>query len=255
MLVELPNGILEGGDHFNLVEIDEIRGKQQNYLADKDLVVGNVGHVSKILNDVVKSLQTKQGIHWRGSLKEVLDRFCSGDLETILVKLRENTYGPRFYHESNCIHCNHLNKNLRIDLDKLEIKALPVEELADSSKRTLMLPKGKVEIELKPLLLKDIPELIKIGQQKRDQLITASLSLFIKRFGEKPKASQQDLDEMSASDLAYINEKVEEIKLEGTIDLDIINDCSGCKKEYTQKLNVYDPSFFVPTKVSTNILT
>ena len=52
MLVKLPNGLIDGQDVFNYVEIDEIRGKQQNYLADKDLVVDNIGHVTKLLEDL-----------------------------------------------------------------------------------------------------------------------------------------------------------------------------------------------------------
>ena len=93
MLIQLPNGLLDGSDLFNYAEIDELRGKQQNYLADKELVVGNIGHVPKILGDMVKSLQTKEGLAWKGKIEDGIQKLPSGDLETILIKIRENTYG------------------------------------------------------------------------------------------------------------------------------------------------------------------
>jgi hypothetical protein len=248
MRIKLPNGLIDGADLFNYAEIDEIRGKQQNYLINKDLVVNNFGHIPRILEDLVKSLQTKEGLTWGGEIKEAIQKLPSGDIETILIRIRENTFGPRFYHESQCPHCNTINKDLRLDLDKLEVTEMPLEEMLDKSKRTFMLPKSKLEIELKPFYLRDLFEALKITSNKQDELVTGTLALSIRRLGEKSKVTPKDLEEIPASDIAFLNEQAEGLKLEGTIDTEIINDCCSCKKEFKSKINCFDPSFFSLTR-------
>ena len=36
MRVRLPNGFIDGQDYFKFAQIDELRGKQQNYLANRE---------------------------------------------------------------------------------------------------------------------------------------------------------------------------------------------------------------------------
>lgn len=252
MRIKLPNGLLDGADLFNYAQIDELRGKQQNYLNNKDLVVGNIGHIPRILEDMIKALETEQGLKWNGDIKEAIEKLPSGDIETILIKIRENTYGARLYLELDCPNCQHKNKDLRIDLDKLELDCMSVEEMIDKAKRTVKLPKSGLEVELKPMYLKDMFEALKIATKGQDELITSSLSLFMKRLGDNNKVTKKDLEDMPSSDIAFLNEiaEKEDMKLEGSIDTDIINTCSDCKKEFTSKLNPYDPAFFSPTRVS-----
>lgn len=250
MRLKLPNGLLDGVDLFNYVEVDELRGKQQNYLANKDLVVGNVGHIPKILEDLIKSFQTEQGLSWKGNISEGIYKIPSGDIETILIGIRSHTFGPRFYHEADCPHCGNKNKDLRIDLDKLELKSFSIEDLMNKEARTIKLPRSGKDVELRPLYMKDIFDSIKITADKQDQLITSSMCLFIKRLGDNDKVTGKDIEDMPSADIAYLNETVDStnLKLEGTIDTDIINTCSKCKKEFNSKLNPYDPYFFSPTK-------
>jgi hypothetical protein len=248
MLVRLPNGLVDGADHFNVVEVDELRGKQQNYLADKELVVGNIGHVPKILEDMILSLQTEQGLKWQGKIPEVIWKLSSGDLETILIKIRENTYGPRFYHQAQCTHCQHIMINLRLDLDKLEIKYYPLTELVKP--KVLTLPKSGLEVELKPIFLRDLFDSIKIMTGKQDKLVTSVLALSMKRLGNNQKVTSQDVENLSMRDLDYLRDQSEGLQLEGEIDTNVQIDCSNCHKEFEMKLNVFDPSFFAPTKGS-----
>lgn len=255
MLIQLPNGLLDGADLFNYAEIDELRGKQQNYLADKELVLGNIGHVPKILCDMVKSLQTKEGMAWKGKIEDAIQKLPSGDLETILIKVRENTYGGRFYFEATCTHCGTKQKNLRLDLDKLELDVMPAEELIKS--KTVELPKSKKEVELKPLYMKDLFEVLKITTTKHDELVTSLLSVSIKRLGDKAPVTKNDVDDLPATDLMHLQEEVKNIKLEGSIDTDIDVTCSNkdCKKDFKMKLNCYDSDFFDPTRGSPNTTT
>lgn len=250
MLIQLPNGLLDGSDLFNYAEIDELRGKQQNYLADRELVVGNVGHIPKILADLVLSIQTKEGLKWGGNIEDAIQKLPSGDLETILVKIREKTYGERFYFEAVCPHCEHKNKNLRIDLNTLELDVMPLEQMLDKSQRTFTLPNSQLECEIKPIFLRDIFEVIKITKNKQDKLITSVLALSLKRLGTVQKVTVDDVDKLSMKDIMFLKEKLENVKLEGTIDTDIETTCSSCSQDFSTKLDVFAPDFFDPTRAS-----
>jgi len=261
MLIKLPNGLLDGQDHFRFAEIDELRGKQQNYLVDKDLVVGNIGHVPRILEDMILSLQTEQGLKWKGKISDAVHKLTAGDLETVLIKVRENTYGPRFYHEAQCPHCEAKNKNLRLDLDKLEIDEMPVEEMIKDKK--VELPKSKMIVELKPLYMNDLFEILKITDKKQKTLITSLLTVSMKslavpvdtkaesiEYDVKDRINEKDTETIPASDLMYLQDKVKDFKLEGGIDTTVEVTCSECSKDFSFKLNVYEPGFFDPTKGS-----
>jgi hypothetical protein len=251
MLIQLPNGLLDGADFFNFAEIDELRGRQQNYLANRELVVGNIGHIPKILEDCVLSLQTKEGLKWEGQIKDAVQKLSSGDIETLLIKIRENTYGERFYYESECPHCQAKNKNLRVDLDKLEIDIMPLDQIMDKSRLTFTLPKEGKEVEVKPIYLKDMFESVKVLKGKQDELITSVLSLSIKRLGDNTKVTAKDIEKLSMKDIMFLSEKLENVKVEGSIDTNIESTCSNCNKDFSTRLDVYSADFFVHSKGST----
>lgn len=248
MLIRLPNGLIDGADHFTHARIDELRGKQQNYLTNKELVVGNIGHVPRILEDLVKTIETESGLVWQGNIKDAIQKLPAGDIETMLLKIRENTYGGKYYHEAACTHCEKVNKDLRVDLDKLELTIQPLAAMMDGAKYTTTLPKLDQEVELKPLYLRDLFSAIKMVNGKQDELITTTLALSIKRIGTNSKVTPKDLEDISVSDITHLNEFANKLVLEGYSDLEMTTECVECKKDFTYKLNVYDPSFFFPTK-------
>ena len=248
MHIRLPNGLIDGQDLFNYANIDELRGRDQNYLADRELVVNNLGHIPKILENMILSLETKEGLKWGGKISEAIYKLPMGDLETILVKIRENTYGPKFYHEARCTHCEQVTKNLRLDLDKLELDIMPAEETLKS--KVIHLPKSNVDAELKPLYLKDLFEALKLAQGNNDKIITTSISVGLKRLGEKTKITPEDIDNIPVTDLIHLQEQMEGLKLEGSIDTNIEVACSKCNKDFSMKLGVFDPLFLSPTKAS-----
>jgi hypothetical protein len=252
MLVKLPNGLLDGVDLFNVVNIDELRGKQQNYLIDKELVIGNIGHVPKILEDMVLSFQTESGRPWKGNKAEAIWKLPSGDLETILIKIREKTYGPRYFHEATCTHCGKEHKNLELKLDELELTPMSMEEMLKP--KVFLLPKANVEVELKPVYLEDLMKSAEILKDKQDKLLTSFLQVSIKRIGTKTDITEEDVANLYSTDIDFIKEQAEKVKLEGFIDTDVTINCvakgkkKGCGKDFTVKLNCFDPGFFVHTR-------
>lgn len=248
MRIQLPNGLLDGSDLFNFVVIDELRGKQQNYLADRELVLNNVGHIPKILCDLVLSVETEEGLKWAGNIEEAIYKLPSGDLEMILIKIREKTYGERFYFEAKCPHCETTNKNLRIDLNTLETDVFSIEQMLDKTERVFVLPSSQLEVEIKPIFLRDIFDVIKISKNKQNELITSVLALSLKRLGPNNKVKPEDVAALSMKDILALRDKLEKVKLEGTIDTEIESACTSCGKDFTTKLDVFGSDFFDPSK-------
>lgn len=250
MVIQLPNGLLDGADLFNYAEVDELRGKQQNYLANRELVVGNIGHIPKILEDCVLALQTKEGLKWGGQMKDAIAKLSVGDIETLLVKIRLNTYGERFYFNATCPHCEHENKELKLELDKLDLDVMALDQMMDKSRVTFKLPKSGKEVEVRPLYMADLFESLKVVKTKADKLVTSVIALSLKRIDQKTKVTSEDIDELPAKDLMFLREQLEKVKLEGTIDTKILHDCNNCGKEFETKLDVYSSDFFDPSKGS-----
>lgn len=245
MRIQLPNGLLDGADLFNWATIDELRGKQQNYLADRSLITNNIGHIPKILQDMILSLETAEGIKWQGKMEEAVYKLPSGDIETVLVKIREKTFGPRYFHEALCSHCGHHHKNMCLDLSTLAIDPMPVQELINPHK--ILLPKSGLEVTVRPQFLKDLFALVSIANGEQGKLVTEGMRLSIKAVNGDPNVKPEVLEGLPSSDLYFLAEEIGKIKLEGTIDTKIDIECSACHKEFSVKLNCFKPDFFSHT--------
>jgi hypothetical protein len=254
MRVELPTGFLDGQDLFDYAIVDELRGKQQNYLINRDLVIGNIGHIPKILEDLVISIETKEGMKWQGKIQDAIQKLPSSDIEALLIKIRENTFGPRYYFEAVCPHCGHKHKNQRLDLDKLEVKKYSTQDMLDDAKRTTTLPKCNKSVVLKPMYLKDMFAAAKIASDKHDALITNAVALSLASLDGNP-VTDKEVENLSAADIHHIEKFLEQTKLEGDIDTNIQIDCENCSSEFEIKLNVFEPDFFSPTRASKNSTT
>jgi len=252
MLIRLPNGLVEssGMELFDYAEIDELKGKQQNYLVDESLVIGNIGHVQKILEDLVLSFQNEQGLRWKGKISSGIQRLPVEDLEVILIRIREKTFGPEYFLSAKCDKCGSEIKNLKLDLSKLEVDKLSLDEMMEP--KVVHLPKMDIEIELGPLRLKELLESLKLIKDKKDSLITGFLKLSMRRMGEKTNITNADIEKIPASDIYYLNKEAKNIKLMGNIDTNIQVKCTNkkCKQEFEFKLNPFDPDFFDPSRGS-----
>jgi hypothetical protein len=248
MLIQLPNGLLEGDTLYNYAQIDELRGKQQNYLANRDLIMDNLGHVPKILQDMLLTLETKEGKKWEGDIAKAIHLLPIGDLETLMIRIRENTYGPKFFHDGKCSHCDKIVKNLRLDLDSLALDAMSIEDLKKS--KVVKLPKSNLDAELKPLYLEDLYKAIKIAKEGTSTVVTSSIAVSLKKLGDNSHVTPEDIDNIPASDLVYLQEQLDEMKLEGSIDTNVEVLCPHCNQDFDMKLGVFDPLFFAPTKAT-----
>jgi len=242
MIIELPCGIIHDDKIYDRVRIKELTGRQQNYLVDMELVADSLGHVPKLLEDLTADYQTAEGLPLDMPVKEAIWRLSSEDVEFILLKIREATYGPVMALPVACPHCG-LQQTNRIDLDKLE-----VVQLSDKTVRTkkVELPKSEQTAEVKLLYLRDLFSLYKVLRDGSKQLYTGTLTLSVAKLGEKDEITEDDLLDLPVSDLQKIEEAF--TALRGSLDTTITHECSGCKQDFDTPLPVMDPSFFVQSQ-------
>lgn len=239
MLVELPCGILYQDVVYDRVIVKSLTGRQQNYLIDMDLVAGNIGHIPKLLEDLATSFQTAEGLPLNIPAKDAIWMLPSEDIELILVKIREETFGSVFALPTVCTACG------KQQIKKVLLDKLDVVKLTDKKVRTieLELPKCGKHAEVKLIYLKDMFMLYKNFAEKRASLYTATLAISLKKLGDKENITDEDLLDIPTSDLALVEEKF--VELRGSIDTSLTHECDACNKEYVGQLPVTDPSFFV----------
>lgn len=239
MIVDLPCGIWHEGTLYDQVQVKELTGRQQNYLIDMELVAANLGHVPKLLQDLASNVMTKEGLPLNIPAKDIIWKFSAEDVNVLLLKIREATYGPIMALPTICPHCNK-NEFKKIELDKLEVTTLKDKKVQTCE---VHLPKSDKKAIVKLLYLRDLFKIYEILREKGSSLYTSSLYLSIAQLGDKKEITEEDIMDLPVTDLAVIEKAFSDLR--GSVDTKIINDCSACKKEYTVDLPVMDPSFFV----------
>lgn len=236
----LPDGFKsESGLIYDHAEVGEITGRQQNYLMDIKGLQSGLGHVTKMLEDLVIGFYTADGNQFHGSIKSALSRISVADVETLLIKIRENTFGPIYFIKNNCTHCNHLNE-MKLTLSALEITSTPASEKEVTP--SLTLPKSGKTAELKLMGIEELNKSFKIFQKSQAELLTTTAALALKSLDGKQDLTSEDLKPLPVLDIKFINDEYK--KMGGKIDTTITHECKECGKDFDTILNVVDPSFF-----------
>jgi hypothetical protein len=245
MLVELPCGLLKDGTVFDYVNIGEICGKQQNYLSDMDMVINNFGHVAKIIVDLATDYQTKEGLPSGVKPEDAVWLLPTEDIEVILIKIREFTYGNNYAMPTVCSSCG------KQQFKKVALSLLVIKPIADKKIRTKVvhLPKSNLDVEVKLLYLKDLIQMFKIMREQKKSLFTATATLSLVKLGDKINILPTDLDNIPMSDLKLIEQSYMELR--GSVDLSLTHTCDQCSTEYDMPLPVMDPLFFGQSQTPT----
>jgi len=242
MLVELPCGILKDGEIYDRVLVKELTGRQQNYLIDMELVADSLGHVPKLLEELTIDYQTREGKPLGLPSSEAIYLLPSEDVECLLLKIREVTYGAAYAIPVRCPHCTKQQMK-QVKLDAIEMTKLP-----DKTVRTkvIKLPRTAMDAEIKLLYLKDLFNLYKALKDNPKKLYTGTLYLSLKRLGDKEQVKEEDLLDLPVADLAAIEDAFSELR--GSVDTLLTHECDDCEKEFDTPLPVMDPSFFVQSR-------
>lgn len=238
MRVELPCGLIRDGEVYDHVTVKELTGKQQNYLMNLELVMDSIGHIPKILGDLTEDFQTKEGKPSEIAPDKAVWMLPTEDIEYLLIKIREKTFGKMFAIQVVCPACDK-QQTKSIDLSKLEIK-----KLKDKTKRSakIKLPKSKINAEVRLMYLKDLHAVNEVARKYQDTFYTRIVALSIKKLGDKVEVTYEDLDKIPITDLRKIENAM--TKLRGYVDNMLQHVCDGCKHKFEGPLPVVDPAFF-----------
>lgn len=242
----LPNGVKVGEKLFNQVELDEIRGKHQDILANPQ-VKTPVDHVLPLLMDLVLDITDAEltSLFPDNSKKEVLlKELPIQDIQFLMAKVRETSYGPDYYMELKCPHCDH-NNNAKLDLSSLEVSERK-DKLKDSE---CILPKDKTSFKYKHMSLSHLLTMaVEDGADKFTKTMMTSLtSYMLESLGDSKPVTQKDLGELRGSDLDFIRDNMPELP---EIDLKVEHTCTNgeCGKDFEQELPVLAADFLLHSR-------
>ena len=174
---KLPNGIKIEGKLYNLAEVDEIRGKHQNMLVNPSPKTP-IDHVEPILTDLIIDITTSEGesISEKVMKKElILHKLPIQDIQFLLVKVREVTYGKDYFINLECPHCSAKN-NAKLDLSTLQI--IPREDKIEE--KDMKLPKEGIEFRYRHMSLSQLLKMaVEDGESNFTKEMMTSLTSYM----------------------------------------------------------------------------
>lgn len=241
----LPNGVTLNGKLYNLIEIDEIRGKHQNMLVDPNPKTP-VDFIEPILTDIILDLTdsvSESILSAQVSKKDlVLHKLPIQDIQFILVKLREISYGSDYLMKLECTHCSAPN-NAKLDLSTLTISARE-DKISESE---MYLPKDKTEFRYGHMSLAHLLRMaVQDGQTDfTKEMLTSLTSFMLASLGGNTNVTSADLADLKGSDLNYIRDNTPVLP---EIDTKVEHTCSACNKDFEQELPVLAADFLLHTR-------
>lgn len=241
----LPNGVISDGKHYNLVKLDEIRGKHQNMLVNPNPKTP-IDYIEPILIDLILDLvnEDSESILDQQITKKqlVLNLLPIQDIQFIMVKVREISYGKDYLMHLNCTHCNAKN-SAKLDLSTLAVSAR-VDKITEAE---MILPKDGLKFRYKSMSLSTLLKMA-IQDEKSEftkTMLTSLTSYMLEYLGENRKVTPTDLDDLKGSDLNYIRDNIPTLP---EIDMKVEHNCSSCKEDFEQELPVLAADFLLLTR-------
>jgi len=236
MKFTLPNGLTGSGILFNQVYLEELTGKQQNYLINTKYK-SPIDHIEPLLTDLIKRVESEDGQELDVPIKELINKHLSiEDTSFILAKLREITFGETYILEKQeCPHCQE-KQDLSIDLGSLEIMT------PEKKENTTILPKSGLEVEYNPITFGKLKGYSSDPDQMLNNAVTSTLSMVVKRIGDNSNITEESIMELKALDNNHIQKNVPQ---QSHLDTKITHECKGCKVDFDIELEVLSSDFFV----------
>lgn len=244
---KLPNGVECEGKLYNIIQLEEICGKQQNYLINPSPRTA-VDHIEPLLKDLLVDIRTEnsESIKDHFSMEKVIShQLPIQDIQFIMVKLREITYDSTYLMTLQCPHCNHIN-NTKIDLSTLEIIPGHIKK----SPEECITPKKKLSYKYRPLFLADLRKtstISNVGKLEKN-MMTELASLLLENLGDKSPVVAGDLDALPGKDIEFIMNNGPD---RPQIDQKVITACSNpeCGKDFEQELPALAADFLLPSRI------
>ena len=237
----LPNGVSLNGKLYNIIELDEIRGKHQNRLVNPNPKTP-IDFIEPILTDLILDLHNveSESIFPQVSRKDlVLNKLPIQDIQFILIKVRELSYDSTYLMKLKCTHCE-ADNNAKLDLSTLTISAR-VDKLTEEQ---MILPKGKLPFRYGHMGLGHLVKMVLQDNKTEitDKMMTTLSSFMLASLGENTSVKPADLDDLKASDLDFIRDNAPELP---EPDMVVEHTCSSCSKDFKQELPVLSADFLL----------
>ena len=234
----LPNGVLFDGVLYNKAHLEDLTGKQQNYLVNTKYK-SPVDHVERLLGDLLVDLrdESNQSIKNKAAIPHVICQLMQiEDVQFLLVKLREISYGPRYFFEQlKCPHCSAKN-NAEVNLEDLQVIHPTKARLAK-----YILPKSGMEIEYRPMNLSELKSFGADSERLLNNHVTETMLTILKRIGENTNIKLEDVEGLKAIDNEFIADNSPEYS---HLDTKITHQCTACKKDFDFDLGEMSADFF-----------
>ncbi len=277
ILLRVPNGLRDNEAAWTKdIELDEMTGEEEDILADQTREVGGTGTFRKSgsarITAILSRCTLRIGDETRPKGKDRFDlpdhfnkawqRAFSSDRIFAMVRLRQASLGEIYSFSRNCPECKREIKNITIDLSRLEVHEIPLED-AQQEERVLTLPKSRDLVTWKFVQGLDEEEMERIMKEHKEDFISALLYrriVGVRPFDEMSQANLESvkppggllyLKRMKTADRRYLSTTFDAV--EGGIDTDITITCDNhqCLTEFTSKLQVMGSDFFFPSATPT----
>lgn len=230
---KLPNGVNLDNVNYNMIELDEIRGRHQNILVNPKAKTP-FDYIQPILTDVIKDItdiQSNSVLSKVTTRDLVLHHLPIQDLQFILIKLREVSYGNDFMLDLECTHCKAMNA-AKLDLSSLAV--IPRKDKVEEDQA--ILPKAKLAIKYKHMSLSN---LLQMNFEDEDSQFMKTLKTSIAAFriaslGDKTNITSKDIEDLPALDLEYIEENAPDL---AEPDMKIEHTCKACDKDFESDIS------------------
>lgn len=261
----LPNAIkTPSGIWTKVVEIASMTGREEDILQDQRMAPGGKGRMlrspsermTEILSRCTVSVGGDESCPTPEARPEGKDRKSAplyfqnmwknafmNDRGYVVIRLRQYSLGDEFIYETNCPHCKKELKQVRVELDRLEVSDRPIE-MVTQDEFSVKLPDSGDRAVWRMLTGKDEEILREIQESRKADRGTAFLRLHLLTVGGV-RVTDEVVRDLSSRDRRALTDEFQ--RTEGGIDTRIELTCDSCGFEFSQMLNVGHPNFFFPS--------
>jgi hypothetical protein len=232
--LELPNGIKKDGKLYKFAYLEEMTGKQQDYLVSKKYK-SPLDHIVPVLGDLVTKIETSDGDELKLDMKQVISEVMQiEDVTFLLVKLREVTFGDRHvFEKKECTHCQK-KQDVLVYLNELDIIS------GDAEIKPTELPSNQVQAHYKPLNFKGLRSYLLNAEEVLEEITTATLWMIVDKIGEDNEITLDKIKALPAKDLKQIKQNTPKYH---EIDTRITHKCNNCGEDFEFDMEVFGSDF------------
>lgn len=246
---KLPAGAVIDGVVYDHVYVREMTGNEEDILADTNLEV--LERMERISTACVTKLVSERDPTKQITDSDVIRQVVSGTLPierghsltsadriAIMLFIRRSTVGDLYKYEVACQHCGFVNRNMALELDKIEISHNPHPE---RRRVKVTLPKSKIGAVVKIL---DGAGEKKASMIRPDDGDYGSLAILtrLESLGDYAMSSLPIKEQlmlvkrMPRLDREYLRQVYS--KIEGAVDTDVELSCRKCGRDFSFPLDL-----------------